>query len=101
MRLLCAAKLLGIVAILYGRSPVLKEWAYAGFTFEAIAAIFSLFSTGNSLQVVAMPCAFLALQLVSYWSWTRIEGRSSARSKVRRRSRTPLPSSAAAMRGYY
>lgn len=101
LKLLAVAKLLGVAAILYGRFPVLKEWAYAGFTFEAIAAIFSLANIGNTLQVVAMPCAFLVLQLMSYWSWTQIEGRGGARGKARRRVRTPLPASAAAMRGYY
>ena len=32
------AKLLGITAVLTRRSPLLKEWAYAGFFFDAAMA---------------------------------------------------------------
>ncbi len=95
------AKILGVVLLLAPVPARLKEWAYAGFTFEALAAILSLASTGNTLQVVAVPWAFLVLQLISYSSWTHIEGRAEARGKARRRVRTPLPASASAMRGYY
>src|SRR5687768_12677306 len=34
MQILGAAKLLGIAAIVIGIPPTLKEWAYAGFTFD-------------------------------------------------------------------
>jgi hypothetical protein len=35
------AKLLGVIAILVPGFPRIKEWAYAGFTFDLIAALFS------------------------------------------------------------
>ena len=35
---LAVAKILGIIAILSRRSPLLKEWAYAGFFFDALLA---------------------------------------------------------------
>src|SRR5215467_888326 len=38
LKILGAAKLLGGIAILYGRSRTLKEWAYAGYTFNLLGA---------------------------------------------------------------
>ena len=35
---LAVAKILGLVAIWSNKSPVLKEWAYAGFVFELLLA---------------------------------------------------------------
>jgi uncharacterized membrane protein YphA (DoxX/SURF4 family) len=42
------AKLLGVVAILIPGFPRLKEWAYAGFMFDLIAAIYSSISVGDA-----------------------------------------------------
>ena len=36
---LAVAKVLGLVAIWTNKSPVLKEWAYAGFVFELLLGI--------------------------------------------------------------
>jgi len=36
---LATAKILGIVAVLSKKSSILKEWAYAGFFFDAILAL--------------------------------------------------------------
>src|SRR5881394_1366365 len=41
IRFLGAAKLLGAVAILVGKFPRIKEWAYAGFAFNLIGASYS------------------------------------------------------------
>lgn len=41
MKILGAAKILGGIAILYGRFRTLKEWAYPGFTLNMIGAIAS------------------------------------------------------------
>src|SRR5688500_15662009 len=42
------AKLLGVIAILVPVFPRLKEWAYAGFVFDLIAAMYSHISVGDS-----------------------------------------------------
>ena len=34
MTILGVAKILGVIALLAPRLPLLKEWAYAGFTFD-------------------------------------------------------------------
>ncbi len=36
---LAIAKVLGIIAVLSRVSPLLKEWAYAGFFFDAVLAL--------------------------------------------------------------
>ena len=38
LTILGTAKLLGVVALLVPRFPLLKEWAYAGFTFNLLGA---------------------------------------------------------------
>jgi hypothetical protein len=74
MKILGIAKLLGAGAILYGRFPVLKEWAYAGFTFDVLGAFFSHVAAGDPIYIAAVPLVFLAVQLVSYFTWKRLEG---------------------------
>lgn len=101
LKLLAGAKLLGIAAILYGRFPTLKEWAYAGFTFEVIAAILSLASTGDALYIAAVPFAFLVVQLVSYFSWHRLEGKVFRTRRPRRESKLLHPQGAMASRSSY
>jgi uncharacterized membrane protein YphA (DoxX/SURF4 family) len=73
VKLLGVAKLLGIAAILYGGFPRLKEWAYAGFTFDTVGAFFSHVSSGDSLLIAAVPLLFCAAQLASYFLWKRLE----------------------------
>jgi hypothetical protein len=41
------AKLLGVVVILLPGFPRIKEWAYAGFVFDLIAAMYSHISVGD------------------------------------------------------
>jgi hypothetical protein len=75
MKILGVAKLLGIAAIFYGGFPVLKEWAYAGFTFDVLGAFFSHVSAGDPLIPIAMvPLLFLAAQFASYFLWKRLAG---------------------------
>ena len=74
MEILGVAKLLGIAAIVTGISPTLKEWAYAGFTFDTCGAFASHLGAGDSLAVALVPVAFLAVQLVSYFAWRRLRG---------------------------
>jgi uncharacterized membrane protein YphA (DoxX/SURF4 family) len=46
---LSVAKILGIIAILLPGFPRLKEWAYAGFTFDLLGAVYSGLSVGDPL----------------------------------------------------
>jgi hypothetical protein len=74
MKILGVAKLLGAAAILYGRIPLLKEWAYAGFTFDVIGAFASHIAAGDPFYIALVPLVFFAVQLVSYLLWKRLEG---------------------------
>jgi hypothetical protein len=50
-KFLAVAKILGIIAILVPGNRRLKEWAYAGFTFDLVGAVYSGLSVGDSLVV--------------------------------------------------
>ena len=47
--LLSIAKILGVIAILAPGFPRLKEWAYAGFTFDLVGAVYAGLSAGDPL----------------------------------------------------
>ncbi len=96
MAILGVAKLLGIAAIATGISPTLKEWAYAGFTFDVCGAFASHLSAGDSLLIASVPLGFLAVQLVSYVAWKKLRGEfsSSVRRAPRWRSREIAASTA-------
>ena len=57
------AKLLGALAIINPWFPKLKEWAYAGFTFVLIGAVWTHLATHTS---AVAPLLFLGLLAVSY-----------------------------------
>ena len=78
--MLGTAQLLGVVAILAPVPRTLREWAYAGFTFDVLAAIASLVAIGTPIWQVSIPGVALALVLVSYGAW---RGRLNAIEKRR------------------
>lgn len=43
------AKILGVFAILMPGYPRIKEWAYAGLTFDLIGATYSIINSGKSI----------------------------------------------------
>jgi uncharacterized membrane protein YphA (DoxX/SURF4 family) len=63
--ILGVAKALGVIALLVPGFPRLKEWAYAGFTFTFIGAVWSHLASQQT-SAVAMPLISLALLAVSY-----------------------------------
>lgn len=67
LTLLGVAKLLGCITILVPKFPRLKEWAYAGFTIELIAAFWSNFSTNAPAFHIFAPWLVLAITLASWW----------------------------------
>jgi uncharacterized membrane protein YphA (DoxX/SURF4 family) len=73
LKILGTAKLLGVAALLYGRFPRLKEWAYAGFTFDLIGACWSHLSSGDPIYIAMVPLGFLVVLALSYLSWKRLE----------------------------
>ena len=60
-------KVLGVVAVLIPRFPLLKEWAYAGFFFVATGGILSHLATGNSMGKIFPLILLLVLTVVSWY----------------------------------
>ena len=67
--MLGCAQFLGVVAILVPVPRGLREWAYAGFVFDAMAAVVSLLVKGTSFFQVGFPLIALGFIFVSYWTW--------------------------------
>jgi hypothetical protein len=65
--LLGIAKILGVIALLVSKFPLLKEWAYAGFFFMMSGAIFTHIAAGNSIGEIFPPLLLLILTVVSWY----------------------------------
>ncbi len=64
---LIIAKVLGVLAISYPKTPgKLKEWAYAGLTFNLIFAFISHACVDQNIGYMLMPLAVLGILVVSY-----------------------------------
>lgn len=59
-------KILGVIAILIPKFPLLKEWAYAGFFFAMSGAAISHFAVGQSF-IEALPALILLAVTVLSW----------------------------------
>ena len=68
MKILGFAKILGGTAILTGRLPRTKEWAYAGFTFDFLGATASHVLARDAAHAL-FPLAFFLFMSVSYYLW--------------------------------
>ena len=60
-------KILGVVALLIPKFPLLKEWAYAGFFFMMSGAIFTHIAAGNSISEIFPSLLLLILTVVSWY----------------------------------
>ena len=60
-------KILGVVALLVPKFPLLKEWAYAGFFFIMSGAIFSHIAVGDAMKEIFPSLLLLILTVVSWY----------------------------------
>lgn len=60
-------KILGVVAVLAPKFPLVKEWAYAGFFFVASGALFSHMASGDEAKEFFGPALLLVLTIVSWY----------------------------------
>jgi VIT1/CCC1 family predicted Fe2+/Mn2+ transporter len=60
-------KMLGVVAVLAPKFPLLKEWAYAGFFFAMTGAATSHIIAGNPLREIFPSILLLILTLISWY----------------------------------
>ena len=77
LRLLAVAKILGIIAILVPGFPRLKEWAYAGFTFDLIGALHAGLAAGDPLMQWLFVIVGIALVLASYFLYHKLKDKAS------------------------
>lgn len=64
---LIICKVVGVIAISYPKTPIkLKEWAYAGLTFNLIFAFFSHAMIDKNLGFMLLPLVILAILMISY-----------------------------------
>jgi hypothetical protein len=59
--------MLGVIAVLIPRFPLLKEWAYAGFFFAMSGAIFSHIAMGDPAKELFGPSLLIVLTVVSWY----------------------------------
>jgi len=71
--MLVVAKVLGALALIIPSMPKrIKEWAYAGFAFDFIAAFVSLWAVDGFNATLLMPAVFLLILAGSYKSYHRL-----------------------------
>ncbi|MFD2744305.1 MULTISPECIES: DoxX family protein [Sphingobacterium] len=60
-------KILGVIAILVPRFPLVKEWAYAGFFFLISGAIFTHIAVADEIINYFGPLLLLVLTIISWF----------------------------------
>ncbi|RYJ43174.1 DoxX family protein [Flavobacterium beibuense] len=60
-------KVLGVIAVLIPKYPMLKEWAYAGFFFAMTGAIISHLASGSPAGELFGPTLLIVLTIVSWY----------------------------------
>ena len=68
MKILGVAKIFGGIAILTGKLPRMKEWAYAGFAFDFLGATASHVITGDRMYAL-FPFSFFVILVIAYILW--------------------------------
>jgi uncharacterized membrane protein YphA (DoxX/SURF4 family) len=60
-------KLLGVIAVLIPKFPLVKEWAYAGFFFAMSGAVASHLAIGDGAKELFGPLLLIALTVISWY----------------------------------
>lgn len=81
-------KLLGAVALVQPWFRTVKEWAYAGFTFNLLGACVARYAAQDGFWLVASPLLFLGFMLVSYALWRLV---AQLRAEASNESRYTFP----------
>lgn len=67
------AKILAAIALVQSRFQTIKEWAYAGITFNLIGACAARAYSGDSTGLIVSPLIFLGVMFLSYYLWKQVE----------------------------
>ena len=68
MKILGVFKIFGGIAILTGKLPRMKEWAYAGFSIEFLGATAAHVITGD-VRYAMFPFSFYVVLVMAYLLW--------------------------------
>lgn len=60
-------KILGVIAILVPKYPLIKEWAYAGFFFMMTGALTSHLVVGDGVERLFGPTLLIVLTIISWY----------------------------------
>ncbi|TGJ99503.1 DoxX family protein [Leptospira semungkisensis] len=69
LKILGFAKVLGGIGILQNRFKTLKEWAYAGYSFNLLGATASYLLSGVGFGKAMVPFTIFALLMITYRQW--------------------------------
>ena len=72
LTILGVAKILGAIALVQTKWKTIKEWAYAGFTFDILGAFFST-AFVNGIRPALGTLIFLAVMIISYSTGKKLE----------------------------
>lgn len=67
------AKIVGVLLLLAPFTGRLKEWVYAGFTFNMISASIAHGVVGDSLSAIITPIVFLGILSISYSTYRKLK----------------------------
>lgn len=67
LTLLGVWKILGVVAVLVPKFPLIKEWAYAGFFFTMSGAVYSHFAVNDPASEFFGPVLLIVLTILSWY----------------------------------
>lgn len=65
-------KVLGIIGLWQNKFPILKEWAFAGFTINFIGASASWYFSNGPIFNVIFPWIMLAILMIIYSLWKKM-----------------------------
>lgn len=80
LSILGAWKILGVIAVLIPKLPLLKEWAYAGFFFAMSGAFISHLAVGQSFTD-ALPSLILMIVTVLSWYYRPLNRKLTTQKK--------------------
>lgn len=73
LKMLAVLKILGCIALLVPGFPRIKEWAYAGFTFDLIGAAYAFLAIGTPVSGVWFMLVGLLLVFGSYFCCHKLQ----------------------------
>lgn len=67
MTIIGVCEILGVIAALIPKCPLLKEWAYAGFFFTMLGALVSHIIVSDSIGKTFPPLLLLLITIISWY----------------------------------